>query len=214
LAKYLLQLRHNFLPIILASKMSNIEDSFLEKLSHKYKWSSWSIGDWQLTFGGWEIDPGSFEKAEYAWFHEILAKGFETRNFLKSIGVNLIVNESVDKIFKNLTWVIHDDSRYQQLIQQLGMIPTFDQVEKFQGKIDFQPKVKTDPEKLIVLLNEYTGSTLFVFNREGAERAKESEKELYKKMQELQQERQRQLHQKKHRELEKRFYNPDLVKGA
>ena len=160
-AKYLLQLRHNFYPIILASKLSNIEDSTWQALKHKY-----------LT---WEVDPGAFNKAQYEMFDEILAKGFETRQFLESANVELKVNETVSEIYKNLMWVITDNKPYQRLIEQLGVNPNFEQVLRYQVKLNFQPKVESEAEKLIVLLNEYTGSTLFVYNREGAKKALEAE---------------------------------------
>lgn len=160
-AIYLLQLRHNFYPLILASKISDIEDGFWNSL--------------MKTYFRWEVNPGQFNKAQYAHFEELLERGFETRNFLKEQKVEVAYNSVVKDIFKNLMWVVHDLNPYQSIITKMGMRPHFDEVEKFQVQYDYKIEVKTEPEKLIVLLNEYTGSTLFVFYPEGAKKAEAEE---------------------------------------
>lgn len=169
-ALYLLQLRHNFYPLILASKLSNIEDSFWQAAKHKY---------WK-----WKVNPANFNRAQYAMFEEILHLGFETRVFLKSINTQIKYNESVDKIYNNLTWIITDNKPFRSLIEQMGMNPSIDEVEKFKIKLNFQPKINNDEEKLVVLVNEYTGATIFVFNKVEANKAELEEKEKRKKQQE------------------------------
>ena len=153
-AIYLLQLRHNFLPFILASKMSNFEDSMLDSL---YK-----------IYFEWEADPSSFNKAEHKKFLSIIDRCITTRVDLEAIGVELQYNEDIVSLFQNLTWVIADNTPFKDLIQLLGMNPEYDEKEKFRFKLAFEPKVQTDAEKLVISLNKLTESTLFVYNRNAA----------------------------------------------
>lgn len=185
-AIYLLQLRHNFYPLILVNQLRKSKEGW------------WTMA--KIKFLVWEIDPISFNKAQYGMFEENLQKGFATRKFLESLQIPLVSNQWVDEIFKNLRWVITDSEPFRSLITQMGMNPGFDEVEKFRVRLHNPPQVSTDPEKLVVLVNEYTGATLFVFNKLEAQKVEENESQRRKEEKKIRRERQREVFYRRFRE--------------
>ena len=69
-AIYLLQLRHNFYPLIVLSRMTNVEDS-----------PKWFLA--KSLVQGIDIDLSQFSKAELDYYQELLGKGLDARIYLE-----------------------------------------------------------------------------------------------------------------------------------
>lgn len=94
-ALYLLQLRHNFYPLIVLSQMTNVEDS-----------PKWFLA--KSLVNNFTVNLEDFDKAELDYYVELLGKGLDARRYLEKV-------ECVKPRFSKLT-----KHFYESMLVQMG----------------------------------------------------------------------------------------------
>jgi hypothetical protein len=95
IALYMLQLRHNYFPLVIASRLSAIEDK------------TWGLPLnylTQTTFWNWKVDLDRLNYAQVEQILEWLEKIDHTRVVLVNLGEKVQFNSSVIRLMRNLVW--------------------------------------------------------------------------------------------------------------
>lgn len=101
-ARYLLQLRHNFFKALVIGQLTDIEDSGW--MGDYVPFVGEGLGAWLNKFdksmGGWKTDLAAIPRAEMAKVNEWLWKAWETQVFLEEIGNEPEHNGSLNNLFE------------------------------------------------------------------------------------------------------------------
>ena len=148
-AVYLLQLRHNFYPFLIASKITNIEDGFLKKIRHFFK--------------SWYVKESYLNKKQLETLNLYLDLASETQKYLTdNLGIDLEINPYMTEMFSLLHWIVPSDERHKKFMDQLGMDMDKNEFKTFMAKLDFAPKTEDPFEQMILKLQKLTGASLYL----------------------------------------------------
>lgn len=156
---YLLQLRHNYYPFIVATMISDIEDNnpltlYLQKFHE----------DWFVDISGSNNLP--YSKDQYKRWTSYLRDMQETQKFLQALGIPVERNIALDDLFGGLHLWASDFSPFESLLQKIDYNPNrykenYIALKEGLVNVDLQPE--NSAQEFLIMMNKMMGTSLFLF---------------------------------------------------
>ncbi len=146
---YLMQLRHNFFPFIIVSKLSDFEDGLFKKIS-------------KILFS-WDADLSYLNMAQYQKWSDYIDYVLETRSFLSEIGIEVQKNSFISKVFSNMHLQTSNLEPFMGLLNSIGYRQGRNDYETFKYRLDkFYPEPENQAQRFVIGLSKLVNSSLYI----------------------------------------------------